>query len=109
MTGNFAFGLREIRDSRIIEGLNRVAARDGQGGRIRLVQRRTGAGFGKMDDNRRVELAAVRAITRMYEARGWDVESKQSDCLGYDLLCRAGRKEHHVESKVSAARFAAFR
>lgn len=58
-----------------------------------------GAGFGTSDQNRRVELAAMDAVTRQYKARGWQVIDRSRDNLGYDLECRSGTSVERVEVK----------
>jgi Domain of unknown function (DUF3883) len=59
----------------------------------------TGAGIGEAEQNALVELAAVNAVTSEYRSRGWRVKSKESEKVGYDLLCRRGSAVHHVEVK----------
>jgi hypothetical protein len=98
-TGNFAFGLQHIRDRRVIKGLTQIAAGDEPNGEGRPRFVRKGTGFGDSSKNRLVERAAVRAVAKYYEARGWRVESRETECLGYDLLCRKGSAAHHVEAK----------
>jgi hypothetical protein len=97
--GNFAFGLTRIKSRRIIAGLQRIALA-GQGGtRRRRQQHRIAAGFGSPEENRRVERAAVEAVTRHYREQGWVVRSCEALLLGYDLLCTRNGIEHHVEVK----------
>jgi hypothetical protein len=57
------------------------------------------AGFGDAETNRKVERAAVRAVTADYKTKGWHVESVEADRCGYDLVCRRARKAEHVEVK----------
>jgi hypothetical protein len=59
----------------------------------------TGAGFGNPETNRKVERAAVSAVTEWYESEGWTVESVEAEKCGYDLLCRKDSEENHVEVK----------
>lgn len=66
------------------------------------------AGFGDPVTNRRVERAAVNAVTADYEDRGWQVQSVEADRCGYDLVCRKGRRTEHVEVKGVAGASAAF-
>jgi hypothetical protein len=61
--------------------------------------RRKGAGFGEAERNALVELAAVNAVNSDYQSRGWQVKSKESERVGYDLLCRYDSAVHHVEVK----------
>lgn len=59
-----------------------------------------GAGFGTPEQNRKVELAAVRRVSGQFAAKGWKVKDVSSEKRGYDLLCRRGRAEElHVEVK----------
>lgn len=58
-----------------------------------------GAGLGNSKTNKIVERAAVDQVTEDYVLRGWDVESREAEKCGYDLLCRKGRDEEHVEVK----------
>ena len=58
-----------------------------------------GAGFGNPETNRKVERAAVDAVTDWYESEGWTVESVEVQKCGYDLLCRKDSEENHVEVK----------
>lgn len=60
---------------------------------------KVGAGFGDPETNRKVERAAVSFVTDWYESEGWTVESVEAEKCGYDLLCRNGAKENHVEVK----------
>jgi len=62
-------------------------------------QVRKGVGFGNPETNKRVECAAVKHVTDDYVSRGWVVESKEAEKCGYDLLCRKGKQEQHVEVK----------
>lgn len=66
------------------------------------------AGFGDAAMNRRVERAAVRAVTAAYEAKNWHVQSVEADHCGYDLVCRRNRRVDHVEVKGVASRKVAF-
>lgn len=59
--------------------------------------RHYGAGFGDPETNRRVELAAIGAVRKKY--RGWRIKSVESDKCGFDLVCRRGEAELHVEVK----------
>lgn len=61
-----------------------------------------GSGFGTPEQNRKVELAAIAAVTTHYASTGWKVESVEADKCGYDLLCRSGKLERHVEVKGMA-------
>lgn len=58
-----------------------------------------GGGFVDPEQNVRVERAAVNAVKKSYQSHGWDVESKEAENLGYDLLCTHRSDEHHVEVK----------
>jgi hypothetical protein len=55
--------------------------------------------FGDAQENARTEQAAIRVVTAMLTAEGWDISSVERDRCGYDLVCRRGRQERHVEVK----------
>ena len=65
---------------------------------------RNGGGFGEAERNRLVERAAIAKVTRLLRGRGFDVTSREKECIGYDLdACKRG-VEMHVEVKgVSGA------
>ncbi len=63
------------------------------------VQAAAAVGFGDAETNRKVERAAVRAVTDDYESKAWHVESVEAARCGYDLVCRRNRKTEHVEVK----------
>jgi hypothetical protein len=58
-----------------------------------------GSGFGKPEQNARVEKAAIRAVLHWYEHRGWRVASVEDQGCGFDLLCSRSGAELHVEVK----------
>jgi Domain of unknown function (DUF3883) len=97
---NFSLGLNKIDPEtvkRLVElattaypPLPRPPAEGGGGG---------GAGFGTVEMNRQVEAAAVSYATAHYSREGWSVTSVEAEKIGYDLLCRNGRTEKHVEVK----------
>jgi hypothetical protein len=66
------------------------------------------AGFGCWEDNRRVEKAAVAAVARHYRSKGYVVESRETECIGYDLDVRKGRLVLHVEVKGISNEFPSF-
>lgn len=77
-----------------------------KGGRRRKEAERTmprslGAGFGvDHERNKKVELAAIRAVTDHYCDKGWSVDpTYQIKRLGFDLLCSKGLKVKKVEVK----------
>lgn len=59
----------------------------------------TGAGFGEANENLQVEKAAIAFVTQQYNKRGWSVQSVEGEKRGFDLICRKGKKEEHVEVK----------
>jgi hypothetical protein len=61
--------------------------------------KRSGAGFGTPESNPAVENAAIVAVTRLYERKGWHVEDVSALKLGFDLRCRKGRQIEEVEVK----------
>jgi hypothetical protein len=58
-----------------------------------------GGGFGTPENNAAVEAAARQAVWDMYEADHWTVKTVEKENLGYDLVCRKGEREEHVEVK----------
>jgi hypothetical protein len=60
-----------------------------------------GAGFGvDHEHNKKVELAAIRAVTNYYCNMGWSVDpTYQTKRLGFDLLCSKGSTVKKVEVK----------
>jgi uncharacterized protein DUF3883 len=66
--------------------------------------RGVGQGFGDPDTNRQVEVRAVSIVTAYYRDRGWRVESRESDNVGFDLLCT--RKDESLRVEVKGARAA---
>lgn len=58
-----------------------------------------GAGFGTAERNRRVEMAAMDEVTRVYTESQWKVRDVSGDRCGWDLTaCRDG-VERHLEVK----------
>jgi hypothetical protein len=92
---DYARGLERIDAS--VDAINEVIGVSEQDFSPRLSS--TGAGFGNPETNRKVERAAVAAVTDWYEAEGWSVKSVEADKCGYDLLCKQGTDEKHVEVK----------
>ena len=66
------------------------------------LRRRLGSGFGSAEQNRKVELAAIKAAKKHYKGDGWNVESVEAEKIGFDLRCRKGKLERHVEVKGTA-------
>jgi hypothetical protein len=58
-----------------------------------------GGGYGKSEQNREVEIAAVSFVKEWYGKQGWVVESVERDRCGYDVVCRFASEEEHVEVK----------
>ncbi len=63
------------------------------------VIKRAGAGFGDSETNRKVEKAAVTAVTDDYVRGGYVVKSRESERVGYDLDATKRRTTLHVEVK----------
>src|SRR5665213_2211322 len=61
--------------------------------------KKRGACFGDSETNRKVERAAVRAVTDWYGRRGWIVDTVEPEKCGYDLECRLRQRVEHVEVK----------
>lgn len=59
----------------------------------------SGAGFGKPEQNRRVEKAACRAVKRHFERRGYQVVSREKANRGYDFDASRDGETLHVEVK----------
>ena len=62
---------------------------------------RAQAGAGSVDsaENRLVESAAIRAVVKDYESRGWSVRSVERDKCGFDLECMKNGTVEQVEVK----------
>ncbi|MGY1829061.1 DUF3883 domain-containing protein [Geodermatophilus sp. SYSU D01180] len=58
-----------------------------------------GAGFGDAEQNKRVEMAAMRAVRDAYEGDGWEVEDVSARNCGWDLTCTSRRQVAKVEVK----------
>lgn len=58
-----------------------------------------GAGFGSPAENRKVEAAARRALTRHYRAKGWKLVSREKENVGYDFNATHGSSVRHIELK----------
>lgn len=52
--------------------------------------------------SKEIEESAIRTVWSWYESRGWKVVSVERDKIGYDLRCRKGREQRHVEVKGRA-------
>lgn len=57
------------------------------------------AGFGKPEENRKVELAACRFVRHYFEHRGYRFISREKESLGYDFDAIRGSSTLHVEVK----------
>jgi len=60
-----------------------------------------GAGFGAPEQNRRVEQAAIKFVTRYFENKRWNVKNFSDQNRGYDLVCSRQGKSLHLEVKGS--------
>jgi len=58
-----------------------------------------GGGFGTPEQNKHVEMAAVRYVVRHYRDRDWSVKDVSTKNEGYDLLCKKSGQVRHVEVK----------
>lgn len=63
-----------------------------------------GAGFGTIEENRKVEQAAINFVSKYYKKRGWLVDDVSAENRGYDLLCKRTNEELHVEVKGIAGK-----
>lgn len=96
---NFSLGLRKI-EKRYVDKLEKLIS--SQGARELEVGEngdKVGSGFGYFETNKKIEEAAVSAVTSYYKKRGWKVTSVETKKRGFDLLCTKGSKEEHVEVK----------
>jgi hypothetical protein len=59
----------------------------------------SGAGFGSAEENRRVEKAACRVACGHFKKRGYKVESRESEDVGYDFDVWRRNEALHVEVK----------
>ena len=93
-----------FRNRTLISGLQRVAVNaddnlDAHHKKSMTLPFGHGSGFGEVENNRRVETAAIRAVTSRYQSCGWNVETKELEKLGHDLLWKRNSVVHHVEVK----------
>jgi hypothetical protein len=105
IAGNFGFGLTKIEDQGIIAGLVQILSRTSEEppSEEKLpVMPTASAGFGDSEQNKRVERAAVDAVTEYYRARGWTVQSMEKENPGYDLLCTHDSAEQYLLNKAGA-------
>lgn len=58
-----------------------------------------GAGFGSSEENRQVEHAALKLVTRNLRRAGWTIRNVSTENRGYDLLCKKSAEQLHVEVK----------
>jgi hypothetical protein len=103
--GNFGRGLSPLRDTdvqRFEEAVQTVSKPVALAGKVTPSTRKGGGGFGNPEGNKQVEVAAVAAVRTHYQSTGWKVESVETQNCGFDLLCSARGREHHVEVKGMA-------
>jgi 5'-3' exonuclease len=67
-----------------------------------VLRRRLGSGSGSAEQNKKVELAAIKAAKEHYKGDGWNVESVEAEKIGFDLRCRNGKLERLVEGTAGA-------
>ncbi len=70
----------------------------------KLSEAEGGAGFGNWEENRRVEEKALKVVERHYKSKDWHVVDVSKQKRGYDLVCRRGGAEEHVEVKGVSGR-----
>ncbi|MCX7783211.1 MAG: DUF3883 domain-containing protein [Meiothermus sp.] len=95
---NFSFGLRVIHPKFVskFEGLIKGKRRRKESASgIPII----GDGSGGSLDKRLVEKRAIELVSKRYRSNGWIVKSVENERKGFDLLCRKGRLEEHVEVK----------
>lgn len=61
--------------------------------------RSVGAGFGRSENNKLVEEAAITAVKKHYESDGWNVHSVERQKCGFDLECYKAGIIENVEVK----------
>ncbi|MBK9317296.1 MAG: DUF3883 domain-containing protein [Acidobacteria bacterium] len=59
----------------------------------------TGGGFGTPENNKKVEISAIKHVIQYLKARNWKVASVEADRKGYDLSCQKGHQKMHIEVK----------
>lgn len=59
----------------------------------------SGAGFGSLEENKKVEEAAVDFVKQKYVDGGWEVSSVENEKCGYDLECHKDGTTENVEVK----------
>lgn len=59
----------------------------------------TGAGFGTIEKNKDIEVAAISFVRNRYEMEGWTVQSVESEKCGFDLRCIKNNVKEDVEVK----------
>jgi hypothetical protein len=98
--GNFGRGLSPLRPEDVLRFEAACDSRTSSSNHVdEQPGRPTGAGFGSVDNNRKVEAAAIAFVTGAYQRQGWAVTSVEAEDRGYDLLCSKDRAERHVEVK----------
>ena len=69
----------------------------------------SGAGFGSSEHNRKVEKAAIDFVTQHLTQKGYKVESREKECIGYDLEAIHPKREPlHVEVKGVSGKLTQF-
>lgn len=84
------------------EVLSTLWLRPPSGVKARQVQRKglsRGGGYGNWKENRFVEQAAVKYVTRSLRKKGYRVKSREKDGKGYDLDAMKGKTVLHIEVK----------
>jgi Domain of unknown function (DUF3883) len=94
---NFSLGLQPIKDEFVLlfEGL--ISPKQSNSPKNKNVQNLTRVSARTF--RKRVEQAAIEEVTRLYESERWTVESVELKKIGWDLTCRKGKLEEHVEVK----------
>lgn len=103
--GNFAFGLQRISNGQHIKALLNKASIANSHSRSKS---KKGAGYGDSRKNRKVEEAAIDAVTKYYRSNGWLVESVESLNLGFDLKIKRNSVTKHIEVKGISGTIASF-
>ena len=95
---NFHFGLRKLAREDVSR-FEKLIGSDEIPADIEKQVVKTGGGFGDPETNRRVEQAAISLVKKYYQEKDWTVQSFEQQKIGYDLLCKNGLQEEHVEVK----------
>lgn len=95
---NFSFGLRVMLPKFAIK-FEELVSRASKKKKNEMEAPVIGGGSVAPMDKRLVEKRAIDLVSKKYKDNGWVVKSVENEKQGFDLLCRKGRLEEHVEVK----------